>query len=97
MPGKVNPVIPEALNQVALQVIGADLSIILAAEAGQLQLNVMEPVIAYNMLNTISLLTNAARVLGEQCIGGITAMWERPREPLEASMTVVTALPPNRV
>lgn len=94
MPGKVNPVIPDLVNQVAFQVIGADLTITLAAEAGQLQLNVVEPVIAYNMLQSISLLTNAARVLRETCVGGITANVERCREHLEASTAVVTALTP---
>ncbi|MET4483601.1 aspartate ammonia-lyase [Bradyrhizobium sp. F1.13.3] len=94
MPGKVNPVIPEVVNQVAFQVIGADLTITLAAEAGQLQLNVMEPIIAYSMLQSISLLTNAARVLREKCIVGITANEERCREHLEASTAVVTALTP---
>lgn len=94
MPGKVNPVIPEVVNQVAFHVVGADLTITLAAEAGQLQLNVMEPVIAYSMLQSISLLTNAARVLREKCIVGITANAERCREHLEASTAVVTALTP---
>ncbi|MBT1516792.1 aspartate ammonia-lyase [Bradyrhizobium sp. SRL28] len=94
MPGKVNPVIPEVVNQVAFQVIGADLTITFAAEAGQLQLNVMEPVIAYSMLQSISLLANAARVLREKCIVGITANVERCREHLEASTAVVTALTP---
>ncbi|MGY3611019.1 MULTISPECIES: aspartate ammonia-lyase [unclassified Bradyrhizobium] len=94
MPGKVNPVIPEVVNQIAFQVIGADLTITLAAEAGQLQLNVMEPVIAYNMLNSISLLTNAARTLRQKCIVGVTANVERCREHLAASTAVVTALTP---
>lgn len=94
MPGKVNPVIPEVVNQVAFQVIGADLTITLAAEAGQLQLNVMEPVIAYSMLKSISLLTNAARVLREKCIIGITANEERCRAHLETSTSVATALTP---
>lgn len=94
MPGKVNPVVPEVVNQVAFQVIGADLTITLAAEAGQLQLNVMEPVIAYSMLQSISLLTNAARVLREKCVVGITANVKRCREHLEASTAVVTALTP---
>ncbi|MFK4380847.1 aspartate ammonia-lyase [Bradyrhizobium sp. USDA 223] len=94
MPGKINPVIPEVVNQVAFQVIGADLTVTLAAEAGQLQLNVMEPVIAYNMLQSLSLLTNAARVLREKCIRGITANVERCREHLEASTAIVTALTP---
>lgn len=94
MPGKVNPVIPEVVNQVAFQVIGADLTIMMAAEAGQLQLNVMEPVIAYCMLESISLLTSGARVLREKCIAGITANVERCREHLEASTAMVTALTP---
>lgn len=94
MPGKVNPVIPEVVNQVAFQVIGADLTITLAAEAGQLQLNVMEPVIAYSILQSMSLLTNAATVLSEKCIAGISANAERCREHLEASTAVVTALTP---
>lgn len=94
MPGKVNPVIPEVVNQVAFQVIGADLTITLAAEAGQLQLNVMEPVMAYSLLQSISLLTNAARALREKCIVGITANEERCRQHLEASTAVVTALTP---
>lgn len=94
MPGKVNPVIPEVVNQVAFQVIGADLTITLAAEAGQLQLNVMEPLIAYSMLQSIYLLANAARVLGEKCIVGITANVERCSEHLEASTAVATALTP---
>ncbi|UPJ94926.1 aspartate ammonia-lyase [Bradyrhizobium sp. 172] len=94
MPGKVNPVIPEVVNQVAFQVIGTDLTITLAAEAGQLQLNVMEPVIAYSMLQSMSLLGNAARVLREKCITGITANVERCLEHLEASTAVVTALTP---
>ncbi|MGY4372721.1 aspartate ammonia-lyase [Bradyrhizobium sp. i1.3.1] len=94
MPGKVNPVIPEVVNQVAFQVIGADLTITLAAEAGQLQLNVMEPVIAYSLLQSISLLTNAVRVLREKCIVGITANVDRCREHLEASTAIVTALTP---
>ncbi|MGY4230120.1 aspartate ammonia-lyase [Bradyrhizobium sp. USDA 4503] len=94
MPGKVNPVIPEVVNQVAFQVMGADLTISLAAEAGQLQLNVMEPVIAYSILQSIALLTNAARALRENCIVGITANVERCREHLEASTAIVTALTP---
>ncbi|MDE5458831.1 aspartate ammonia-lyase [Bradyrhizobium sp. CSA112] len=94
MPGKINPVIPEVVNQVAFQVIGADLTIAFAAEAGQLQLNVMEPVIAYSILQSISLLTNAVRVLRERCIIGITANVERCRGHLEASTAIVTALTP---
>lgn len=94
MPGKVNPVIPDVVNQVAFQAIGADLTITLAAEPGQLQLNVMEPMIAYSMLDSISLLTDAACVLREKCIIGITANEERCRADLEASTAVATALTP---
>jgi aspartate ammonia-lyase len=94
MPGKVNPVAPEVVNQVAFQVIGADLTITLAAEAGQLQLNVMEPVIAYNILQSITLLTNAVHVLRDKCVSGITANPDRCREHLEASTAVATALIP---
>ncbi|MBX9592349.1 MAG: aspartate ammonia-lyase [Hyphomonadaceae bacterium] len=94
MPGKVNPVAPEVVNQVAFQVIGADLTVTLAAEAGQLQLNVMEPVIVYNVLQSIALLTNAVVVLREKCVAGITANPARCRAHLEASTAVATALTP---
>ncbi|MBB4299427.1 aspartate ammonia-lyase [Rhizobium leguminosarum] len=94
MPGKINPVIPEVVNQVAFQVIGADLTITLAAEAGQLQLNVMEPVIAYNMLQSIGLMTNAVGVLQTKCIAGITANEAVCKRHLEQSTAVATALSP---
>ncbi|MGB3878176.1 MAG: aspartate ammonia-lyase [Shinella zoogloeoides] len=92
MPGKVNPVIPEVVNQVAFQVIGADLVVTLAAEAGQLQLNAFEPVIVFNLLQSITLLTNAVRTLREKCIAGITANEERCKEHLEAGTALATAL-----
>ncbi|WP_245525170.1 aspartate ammonia-lyase [Mesorhizobium sp. M8A.F.Ca.ET.165.01.1.1] len=94
MPGKVNPVVPEVVNQVAFQIIGYDLTITLASEAGQLQLNVMEPVIAYNILHSLELLTNAVDVLRTKCVVGITANAETCREHLEASTAVATALTP---
>ncbi|KQU94680.1 aspartate ammonia-lyase [Ensifer sp. Root31] len=94
MPGKVNPVVPEVVNQVAFQVIGYDLTITLASEAGQLQLNVMEPVIAYNTLHSIDLLTNAIETLRIRCVSGITANPEACRKHLEASTAVATALTP---
>ncbi len=94
MPGKINPVMPEVVNQVAFQVIGADLVITLAAEAGQLQLNVMEPVIAYNLLQSINLMTNAVTALQTKCIAGITANEEVCRRHLENSAAVATALSP---
>ncbi|MER8912130.1 aspartate ammonia-lyase [Mesorhizobium sp. M0854] len=94
MPGKVNPVVPEVVNQVAFQIIGYDLTITLASEAGQLQLNVMEPVIAYNILHSLELLTNAVDVLRTKCVVGITANAETCRKHLEASTAVATALTP---
>ena len=94
MPGKVNPVAPEVVNQVAFQIIGCDLTVTLAAEAGQLQLNVMEPVIVYNILNALKLLTNAADVLASKCVAGITANPDICRAHLEASTAVATALSP---
>jgi aspartate ammonia-lyase len=94
MPGKVNPVIPEVVNQVAFQVIGNDLTITLAAEAGQLQLNVMEPVIAFNIFQSLAILTQAISALANKCIRGITANKERCRELVECSIGIITALNP---
>jgi len=94
MPGKVNPVIPEVVNQVAFQVIGNDLTITMAAEAGQLQLNVMEPVIAYNMFQSIETLTAAVKVLDERCLRGVTANREHCRALVEGSIGIVTAIVP---
>ncbi|AMA60117.1 aspartate ammonia-lyase [Bradyrhizobium sp. CCGE-LA001] len=94
MPGKVNPVVPEVVNQVAFQIIGYDLTITLAAEAGQLQLNVMEPVIAYNILHSLELLTNAVEVLRTKCVSGITPNVQICQRHLEASTAVATALTP---
>jgi aspartate ammonia-lyase len=94
MPGKVNPVIPEVVNQVAFQVIGNDLTITMAAEAGQLQLNVMEPVIAFNTFQSIEILTAAVGVLTERCIRGITANREHCRALVEGSIGIVTAVVP---
>ncbi len=92
MPGKVNPVIPEVVNQVAFQVIGADLVVTLAAEAGQLQLNAFEPVIVFNLLQSITLLTNAVKTLAEKCISGITANEDRCKLHLESGTALATAL-----
>ncbi|WP_064682902.1 MULTISPECIES: aspartate ammonia-lyase [Rhizobium] len=94
MPGKVNPVVPEVVNQVAFQIIGYDLTVTIASEAGQLQLNVMEPVIAYNILHSLELLTNAVDVLRTKCVTGITANIGTCRKHLEASTAVATALTP---
>jgi aspartate ammonia-lyase len=94
MPGKVNPVIPEVVNQVCFQVVGNDLTVTMAAEAGQLQLNVFEPVIAFNLFQSVSMLVQASIVLRERCVVGITANRERIRSILENSIGVVTALVP---
>jgi aspartate ammonia-lyase len=94
MPGKVNPVIPEVVNQVAFEVIGNDITVTMAAEAGQLQLNAFEPVIAHSLFKSISHLAAACRTLGERCVRGITANRERARELLDSSTALVTALNP---
>ena len=94
MPGKVNPVIPEVVNQVCFDIIGGDVTVTLAAEAGQLQLNVFEPVIAYRLLLGIDSLKNSCVVLRERCIVGITANPSRMRQFVEHSIGIVTALVP---
>lgn len=94
MPGKVNPIIPEVVNQVAFEVIGNDLTVTMAAEAGQLELNAMEPVIAYNLFTSLDMLGRACRTLAERCIRGITANRERCRQLVENSIGLVTALNP---
>jgi aspartate ammonia-lyase len=95
MPGKVNPVIPEVVNQVCFDIIGADLTVTIAAEAGQLQLNVFEPVIAFRLLAGIFSLTNACVVLRTRCVDGITANPDRMRQFVEQSIGIVTALVPT--
>lgn len=94
MPGKVNPVIPEAVNQVAFLVAGNDVAIMMAAEAGQMQLNVMEPVIAWKLFESIRLLQRSMDMLREQCVEGITANVEHCRQLMENSIGLVTALNP---
>ncbi|HEU0015962.1 MAG TPA: aspartate ammonia-lyase [Longimicrobium sp.] len=94
MPGKVNPVIPEVVNMVCFQVVGNDLTITMAAEAGQLQLNVFEPVIGFNLFQSIGMLVRGAVVLRERCVVGITANRERLRWMVENSIGLVTALVP---
>jgi aspartate ammonia-lyase len=94
MPGKVNPVIPEVVNQVAFEVIGNDMTITMAAEGGQLQLNAFEPVIAYSLFRSVGHLTAACKTLEENCVRGITANRERLRESVEQSIGLVTALNP---
>ncbi len=94
MPGKVNPVIPEVVNQVAFEVVGHDITVTMAAEAGQLQLNVMEPIIAFSLFSSINHLRQACIVLSERTVKGITANRERARDMVESSIGLVTALNP---
>ena len=94
MPGKVNPVIAEAVNQVAFEVIGNDVTISFAAEAGQLELNAFEPVIAHSLFKSINHLREACTVLARRCVSGITANRERMRYYMEYSISIVTALNP---
>jgi aspartate ammonia-lyase len=94
MPGKVNPVIPEVVNQVAFSVIGADATVTAAAEGGQLQLNAFEPVIAHSILQSLAWMTNACYTLRVNCVDGITANVERLAMQVETSVGVVTALTP---
>ncbi|HYX63770.1 MAG TPA: aspartate ammonia-lyase [Burkholderiales bacterium] len=94
MPGKVNPVIPEVVNQIAFEVIGNDMAVTLAAEAGQLQLNAFEPIIAHSLFEGIAHLAAGCRVLAERCVDGITANRERARRFVDESTALVTALTP---
>ena len=94
MPGKVNPVIPEVVNQVAFYVIGADTTITMAAEAGQLQLNVMEPVISYSLFNSILFLSRACETLRKKAVDGITANPEHTAAMVMNSVGIVTLLNP---
>ncbi|MEJ8476806.1 aspartate ammonia-lyase [Roseibium algae] len=92
MPGKINPVIPEMVNQVAFQVFGNDIMITFAAEAGQLQLNAFEPIMCFGIMQSIMLLTNAVETLRVQCVEGIEADTDRCLQNLEASTANLTAL-----
>ncbi len=94
MPGKVNPSIPEMVNQVCFQVMGCDQTIALACEAGQLELNVMMPVIAWNALHASTILRNAIHVFRTRCVDGLTVDTERARELLDRSTAAATALNP---
>ncbi len=94
MPGKVNPVIPEVVNQVAFQIIGNDMTVTMAAEAGQLQLNAFEPVICFSLSTGLSRLREAVLVLATRCVDGITANVELLRAEVENSIGLVTALNP---
>ncbi|WP_294140878.1 aspartate ammonia-lyase [uncultured Sanguibacteroides sp.] len=95
MPGKVNPVIPEVVNQVCFNVVGSDTTVMMAAEAGQLQLNVMEPIIVYSLFNSIQMLTKVMERLRVLCVNGITANPEHCKELVMNSIGIVTALNPT--
>lgn len=94
MPGKVNPVIPEVVNQVAFNIIGNDVTIAMAAEAGQLELNAFEPIIFYNLFQSIETLTFAVKTLIDNCVTGITANEEHCRKMVENSIGIITAICP---
>jgi len=94
MPGKVNPVIPEVVNQIAFEVIGNDVTVSFAAEAGQLQLNAFEPVIAHNLFNSLIYLRQGCLTLAERCVRGITANREHLHDIVTHSIGIVTALNP---
>jgi len=94
MPGKVNPVIPEVVNQIAFEVIGNDVTVSFAAEAGQLQLNAFEPIIAHSLFKDLKHLRNGCLTLAERCVKGITANREHLRRLVEHSIGIVTALNP---
>lgn len=94
MPGKVNPVIPEVVNQIAFEVIGNDITVSFAAEAGQLQLNAFEPIIAHSIFKSVSHLRNGCLTLAERCVKGITANVDHLRASVENSIGIVTALNP---
>ncbi len=95
MPGKVNPVVPEVVNQVCFDIIGKDVTVTLASEAGQLELNVMEPVMAFALFTGIERLRRSLRTLQDKCISGITANREHCRKLVENSIGIVTALNPH--
>ena len=95
MPGKVNPVIPEAVTMVAAQVMGNHTTITIGGLGSYFELNVMMPVMAHALMQSISLLTAAARVLAEKCVDGITANEERATELLERNPSLATALAPR--
>jgi len=94
MPGKVNPVIPEVVNQIAFKVIGNDLTVTLAAEGGQLELNVFEPVIVQSIFESVEMLKNGMNTLKLRCVDGITANEDRCRQLVHHSIGLVTALNP---
>ncbi|MDP2726326.1 MAG: lyase family protein, partial [Dehalococcoidia bacterium] len=94
MPGKVNPVIAEVTDMVCFQVLGNDLAVAMATQAGQFELNVMMPVIAHNLFQSIEILRNVVSILADHCVRGITANVAHCRELAEQSLGLVTALSP---
>jgi aspartate ammonia-lyase len=95
MPGKVNPVIPEVINQIAFTVIGNDLTVTMASEAGQLQLNAFEPIMSRSLNMSIAYLKRGCRVFADLCVDGITANVDYLRSTVENSIGLVTALGPT--
>ncbi|MFW6381542.1 MAG: aspartate ammonia-lyase, partial [Bacillota bacterium] len=95
MPGKVNPVIPEVVNQISYQIIGNDTTITMAAEAGQLELNVMLPLLSHNLFQSIDILINGVRTFVRNAVRGITANEERCRELVDRSVSIITAINPH--
>ena len=95
MPGKVNPVIPEAVNQAAFHVMAADLAVTLAAQAGQLELNAFLPLVAHHLLGSLEIMTKCVKMFTDFCIAGIEAKVEDCREMLDESLAAVTALVPH--
>lgn len=95
MPGKVNPVIPEVMNQVCFFVFGADTTVALACEAGQMELNAFEPIVYYSITKSMQMLTNATRTLIDNCVEGITANEKRCTELVEHSIGIITAICPK--
>jgi fumarate hydratase class II/aspartate ammonia-lyase len=95
MPGKVNPVMAEMLNMACFQVIGNDTAIMMAAQAGQLELNVFTPVLAYNLLKSIHILSGAIDSFNRNCLNGITANRERCAKLAESSLAIATSLAPE--
>lgn len=95
MPGKVNPVIPESVLMVAAQVLGNDVTVSAGGMSGVFELNVMMPVIAYNLLQSIEILSNASRLLADRCVSGLEANRERCGALVEESLAMVTSLAPK--
>lgn len=95
MPGKVNPVMAEVVNQVAFQVSGNDHTVCLASEAGQFELNVMEPVLVYHLIDSVKVMTNVVKVFREYCVTGIKAHVEQLEENMNKSLGIITAINPH--